>query len=194
MNESTNHPKHIILASASPRRQELLRLLLDSFAVQPAGIDESVREGEDPVDYAARMAREKARAMAGSGSPVLGADTAVVLADRVLGKPGDAARARGMLAALSDTTHRVYSAVCLVAPDGTERARMSISRVTFDPIPDSWIDAYVASGEPMDKAGAYAIQGRAGVWIRHLEGSFSGVMGLPLYETGAVLREAGLWA
>lgn len=186
----------LILASASPRRQELLRLLVDSFAVRPAGIDESVRAGEAPADYVARMAREKAQAIAGNspGEYVLGADTAVVLEDRFLGKPDDAGQAGEMLAMLSDRTHRVFSSVCLLTAAGGPRFRTSISRVTFDRIPESWIAAYVDSGEPMDKAGAYAIQGRAAVWIRHLEGSWSGVMGLPLYETGAVLREAGLWA
>ncbi|NEZ02931.1 septum formation inhibitor Maf [Wenzhouxiangella sp. XN201] len=189
-----NDRKRLILASASPRRRELLSLFDIDFDVRPAHIDESVGEGEVPTDYVRRMAREKALAMQvrGNGCFVIGSDTAVVLDGEILGKPLDDDEASNMLAALSGREHEVLSAVALVAPDGRIDERLSVTAVDLAELPAAWIARYVASGEPHDKAGAYGIQGAAGVWVRRLTGSYSGVVGLPLFETGELLREAGL--
>ncbi|RFF28428.1 MULTISPECIES: nucleoside triphosphate pyrophosphatase [unclassified Wenzhouxiangella] len=194
MNERTNIRTRLILASASPRRRELLSLFEIDFDVQPADIDETVREGEPPENYVRRMSREKAMAIHGQVDDcfVLGSDTAVVLDDECLGKPGDDEQAREMLERLSGREHRVLSAVALAATDGGIDERLSVTRVEFAQLPAAWIDRYVASGEPHDKAGAYGIQGAAGIWVRSLSGSYTGVVGLPLFETGELLREARL--
>ncbi|QOC22099.1 septum formation inhibitor Maf [Wenzhouxiangella sp. AB-CW3] len=186
--------KNLILASASPRRRELLGVFGIDFEVRPADIDESVLDGETPADYTLRLAVEKARAVAGDcpGGFVLGSDTTVALDGECLGKPVDAAQARDMLLRLSGTRHDVLSAVALVHPDGEVDSRLSTTIVDFAPLPAAWVDAYVDSGEPMDKAGAYGIQGAAGIWVRRLEGSYTGVVGLPQFETGELLRAAGL--
>lgn len=251
----------LILASRSPRRAELLRQVGIPFQVCASDIDETPRPAERPFDYARRMAREKALAarrglagasLASSGtvSPgmdlkglwLLGADTAVVAGDRILGKPLDEADARSMLRALSDRTHEVFSAVALVAgggnsdgagpgvgantsagisasagarlatsADATGRvgvpavdaadagparilADVSVTRVTFCALEAAAIDAYLATEEPWDKAGAYAIQGWAARFIRRIEGSYSGVVGLPLFETCALLDRVGIRA
>ncbi|WP_376695065.1 Maf family protein [Wenzhouxiangella sp. EGI_FJ10305] len=187
-----NTSSRLILASASPRRRELLSLFEIDFDVQPADIDETVREGEPPEDYVRRMAREKALAIHDRDDEgfVIGSDTAVVLDGECLGKPVDDDDARDMLERLSGTVHQVLSAVALVAPGGRVVERLSVTAVEFARPPGSWIDRYVASGEPHDKAGAYGIQGTAGIWVRSLSGSYTGVVGLPLFETGELLRKA----
>jgi septum formation protein len=185
---------NLILASASPRRRELLGIFGIDFEVRPADVDESVNGGETPADYTLRLAVEKAREVSRKCRDcfVLGSDTTVALGGECLGKPGDAEQARNMLERLSGTVHEVLSAVALVHPGGEVEARLSTTHVDFAELPAGWIRDYVASGEPMDKAGAYGIQGPAGVWVRHLDGSYTGVVGLPLFETGELLRQAGL--
>ena len=185
----------IYLASQSPRRRELLEQIGVSFRLLKVDIDESRHDGESARDYVQRLAEQKAIAGWGSLSaaeraPVLGADTAVVIDGEILGKPAGPEDASRMLTRLSGRTHDVLSAVCI--NDGTPRTRLSRSRVSFRPISDSELAAYCASAEPLDKAGAYGIQGRAAVFVSALEGSYSGVMGLPLYETAALLSELGI--
>ena len=184
----------LILASASPRRRELLGVFGIDFDVRPADIDESVISGETPADYTLRLAVEKASEVSGSyrGCFVLGSDTTVALGGECLGKPEDADQARVMLERLSGTVHEVLSAVALVHPGGRVETRLSTTQVDFAELPSAWISNYIASGEPMDKAGAYGIQGAAGIWVRRLDGSYTGVVGLPLFETGQLLRRAGL--
>jgi septum formation protein len=182
----------LVLASASPRRLELLaRLGVIPDAVTPADIDETPRKSELPLPYAERMAAEKAAAAAQPGSLVLAADTVVAAGRRILPKTDSEDEARVTLKLLSGRRHRVLSAVTAVAPDGTARHRLSASVVGFKRLSDEELDAYLASGEWRGKAGAYAIQGRAEALIRFLSGSHSGVMGLPLYETRALLRASG---
>jgi septum formation protein len=186
-----------ILASGSSRRRELLDQLGLHYAVVRADVEENVFAGEAPANYVNRIASEKARrvaATATSGLPVLAADTAVVLGGMILGKPEHSAGAREMLSRLSGHTHEVLTAVVLLTGDGVEHRRLSVSQVTFAPLEADWITAYCGSLEPLDKAGAYAIQGFAAQWISRLEGSYSGVMGLPLYETMELLRQAGIHA
>jgi septum formation protein len=182
----------LVLASASPRRLELLaRLGVTPDAVLPADIDETPRKGELPVPYAERMAAEKAAAAAQPGSLVLAADTVVAAGRRILPKTENEAEARATLQLLSGRRHRVLSAVTAVAPDGTARHRLSTSIVGFKRLSEAELEAYLASGEWRGKAGGYAIQGRAEALVRFLSGSHSGVMGLPLFETRALLRAAG---
>ena len=185
----------ILLASASPRRHELLKQLDVAFVVAAANIDESIFDDETPRDYVIRMAREKA--LAGLGQtmglmPALGSDTIVLLGDRILGKPGSRSEAEGMLQALSGQTHQVYSAVAIALQTGNVLDTINITAVTFADMPADWIRQYCQGDEPMDKAGAYAVQGGTGQFIRRIEGSYSGVMGLPLFETAELLRLAGL--
>ena len=190
MQEPDSDP-HIVLASSSPRRRELLRQIGVAFRVVPADVDESVLPAEQPADYVLRVAREKAEAVWARGNgaqPVLAADTAVVLDDCILGKPADRAEAVAMLRRLSDRTHEVFSAVAVRACPDRAADRVNVTRVTFAPLQPEWIEAYCDSGEPMDKAGAYGVQGCAAARIVRIEGSFSGVMGLPLYETSELLR------
>lgn len=182
------------LASRSPRRQELLLQLGLRFETLPADIPELPQPGEPAADYALRMARDKARAAqlrAPLALPVLGADTDVVLDGRILGKPADRDDALRMLAALADREHEVYSAVAVVLGERLESA-LSVTRVQFGPIPPGLAVAYWASGEPADKAGAYGIQGLGAQFVRGIQGSYSGVVGLPLYETVTLLREFGI--
>ena len=186
------------LASRSPRRSELLARLGLDFGVLEIDIPEQRQPGEAPDDYGRRVAREKAgagllRVMAVPGAVVLGADTEVVLDDDVFGKPSDDADAVAMLRRLSGRTHRVITAVSLVSAS-RELQAVSISEVTFAPLSDAGIVAYVAPGEPRGKAGGYAIQGCAQAFITHLSGSYSGVMGLPLFETATMLRALGVLA
>ncbi|HEY0312433.1 MAG TPA: nucleoside triphosphate pyrophosphatase [Allosphingosinicella sp.] len=182
----------LILASASPRRLELLaRLGIVPDAVVPAEIDETPRKGELPAPYAQRMAAEKARAVAEGGSLVLAADTVVAAGRRILPKAESEDEARAALTLLSGRRHRVLSAVALVDAEGRARHRLSASIVLFKRLSADELDAYIASGEWRGKAGGYAIQGRAEALVRSLSGSHSGVMGLPLYETRALLRAAG---
>lgn len=185
----------ILLVSGSPRRRELLGLLGVRFEVLDADIDETRRPGEDPAPYAERLAREKALAgiaRRGASRPALGADTIVLVDGEVLLKPVDRADARRMLQTLSGRSHEVFSGVAVALDADRVHQRMNRTRVEFGDIPRHWIDAYVGLDEPMDKAGAYAVQGLASQWIRCIEGSYSGVMGLPLFETAELLRLAGL--
>ena len=182
----------LVLASASPRRLDLLaRLGIVPEAIVPADIDETPRKSELPPLYAARMAAEKAAAVPGGGALVLAADTVVAAGRRILPKTEDEAEARAILALLSGRRHKVLSAVTLVDAEGKARHRLSTSIVAFKPLSAREIDFYLESGEWRGKAGAYAIQGRAEALVRFLSGSHSGVMGLPLYETRALLRSAG---
>ena len=195
----------VYLASKSSRRQELLRqlgvdfteLLLREAAGREPDIVEAPREGEDALEYVKRITRLKAsvawhrmtrRSL--TPKPVLAADTEVVLEGKVLGKPKDASDAIKMLAALSGRTHEVVTAVA-VRWEAQLAQTVSSSRVTFRVLQKDEIERYIATGEPFDKAGAYAIQGRAAAFIRHLEGSYSGVMGLPLFETAEILTKIG---
>lgn len=182
----------LILASASPRRLDILkRIGIVPDAVRPADIDESPRPGELPRVYAARMAAEKAGAARESGSIILAADTVVAAGRRILPKAMDEAEARTCLALLSGRAHRVYSAVTAVDSEGRARHRLSMTRVIFKPLTGSEIEAYLASDEWHGKAGGYAIQGLAEAFVRHMSGSHSGVVGLPLFETRALLLASG---
>lgn len=182
----------LILASASPRRRELIaRLGLTPDAINPADIDETPAKGELPRDYARRMAREKAEAAASNEGFVLAGDTVVAAGRRILPKAEDETTARQCLELLSGRRHRVYSAIALRAADGTVRERLSETMVLFKRLSGREIDAYIASGEWHGKAGGYAIQGVAEGLITRIQGSHSGVVGLPLYETRALLKAAG---
>lgn len=180
----------MVLASSSPRRRELLQQIGVSFRIQVQSVDETPRPDERPDAYVARLALEKARAVAAlnPGSVVLGADTTGVLAGQILVKPEHDADARRMLRAMSGRTHEVLTAVALVQ-DEREQVRVVRTEVTFCPLTDAQIDAYVATGEPADKAGAYGIQGFGAVLVAGIHGSYSNVVGLPLTETAALLRE-----
>jgi septum formation protein len=195
-----NSPQ-IYLASSSPRRRELLAQLGISVEVVSQDVPENRRAKEGPESYVKRLALEKAysglKGLGGKASlPVLGADTAVVVENKVLGKPTDKADALAMLQRLSGRSHRVLSAVAVVGRDDLgqdrEEVRVSESIVIFRSITEKECEAYWDTGEPSDKAGAYAIQGLAAVFIERLEGSYSGVMGLPLFETGELLQQFGI--
>ena len=181
----------LVLASASPRRQELLRNAGIPFEVQPAHIPENARPGEQARDCAERLAREKALAVAKQrpGDVVLGADTVVVVDGQMLGKPVDAADAIRMLRMLSAREHQVITGVCVVA-NGQSQVANETTTVTMSEISEDEIADYVATGEPMDKAGAYAIQGIASRWIPRIEGDYSNVVGLPVALVWRMLREA----
>ncbi len=186
----------LYLASRSPRRHELLARLGVPFAPLDPQVEEVRRPQESALDYVRRVATEKAQAgfalvAAEPDAVVLGSDTEVVLDDRVFGKPADAADAAAMLRILSGRTHQVITVVALAAHGRTESVTVE-SQVAFEELGEGDITAYVASGEPMGKAGAYAIQGGAERHIRHLAGSYSGVMGLPLQQTAQLLRQFGL--
>jgi septum formation protein len=182
----------IILASASPRRSELLEQIGVAFSVQPADIDETPRTAEMPGDYVERLAREKALAVAVSfpGKLVLGSDTSVVLDNAILGKPSGEHEARAMLTELSGTTHQVMTAIALAQGVRCESLLVT-TEVTFRSLSGDEIAAYVTTGEPMDKAGSYGIQGLGGIFVKELKGSYSAVVGLPLQETAALLADAG---
>lgn len=182
----------LVLASASPRRQELLHTAGISFVVQPADVDETPLAGELPRDCAERLAREKALAVwrVRRQDVVLGADTIVVVDDIILGKPRDADDAARMLRMLSGRAHSVITGVCLVGPGEDEvRTSSESTLVTMSELSDDEIRVYVATGEPMDKAGAYAIQGIAARWIPRIEGDYSNVVGLPVARVYRMLRE-----
>ncbi len=182
----------LILASASPRRRELLaRLGVEPDAVAPADIDETPLKGELPRSYAGRMAREKALAIDGGAAHVLAGDTVVACGRRILPKAEDEATARACLDLLSGRRHRVLSAIALAAPDGTLRERLSETQLKFKRLSRAEIDAYIAGGEWHGKAGGYAIQGTAEALIPWIQGSHSGVVGLPLFETRSLLKAAG---
>lgn len=184
----------LILASASPRRAELLRQLGLSFVVNAVDIDESPIIDEVPESYVKRLALEKARAVKQQYQEdevlVLGSDTAVIVNGHILGKPDDDQHARQMLRELSGKTHQVLTSVALIGRQ--ESYVLSRNEVSFKELNDEELAWYVATGESRDKAGAYAIQGKAALFIRRIEGSFSGVMGLPLYETGQLLKKQGI--
>lgn len=190
----------LVLASASPRRQELLRNAGMVFIVQPADIDESPLQNELPRVCAERLARGKALEVAKlrPGDTVLGADTIVVVDRVMLGKPRDAADAARMLRSLSGRTHQVITGVCLIGPQAPgktaqrrEDVRSESTSVTMCELSDEEISAYVATGDPMDKAGAYGIQGIASRWIPRIDGDYSNVVGLPISLVYRMLREAG---
>lgn len=184
----------LVLASASPRRQALLETLGIRVRRLPVDLDESPRAGEAPEALVRRLAEDKARAgfaLDGSGLPALGADTLVVLDGRTLGKPVDREAALAMLAALSGRAHAVLSAVAVATASGVQ-VRVSHSIVEFRDIPAEEAQRYWDTGEPRDKAGAYGIQGVGGIFVTRLDGSFSGVMGLPVAETEMLLRDAGI--
>lgn len=190
------HGHQIWLASGSPRRGELLTRIGVRFVVVTAATDESRLPGEPADGYVTRLALDKARAGRGAvpGSdprPVLGADTAVVVADEVLGKPCDRDDFVRMMRLLRGRSHRVLTAVAVIA-GGVERTALSTSRVTFRALEEEEIERYWATGEPLDKAGGYAIQGYGALFVAALEGSYSGVMGLPLFETGRLLEQSGI--
>ena len=182
----------LILASASPRRKELLELIGTEFVTDPADVDESRLPGESPENYALRIAVDKARTAATrySTGVVIGADTIVVLDDLIMGKPASAEDAGGMLRHLSGRTHRVLTAVALVdAATGTESSFIETTYVRFRRLTADEITDYVATGEPMDKAGAYGIQGRASVFVEGIDGCFFNVVGLPLSRLDKALKE-----
>jgi septum formation protein len=182
----------LVLASQSPRRRELLERMGFPIEVRPANTDESQHPGENAHDYVLRVAREKARAV--PGEIVLGADTSVVLRGAVLGKPADAQDARRMLRALSGQEHEVLTAVCVrrnAGALGVELDTVVATEVRFARLTGAQIDWYVSTGEPLDKAGAYALQGAGGAFVETVVGSVSNVVGLPLGETIQLLRRAG---
>jgi len=186
----------LYLASQSPRRRELLRQLGVEYRALDVDVPETRAPGEPPEEYVSRVALEKAQAglallESAEEAVVLGSDTEVVLDGEVFGKPADAGQARAMLQRLSGRTHTVVSAVWAASAAHTGQ-EVSISKVRFAPLEEAAIAAYVATGEPFGKAGGYAIQGRGAALVEHLEGSYSGVMGLPLFETARLLRRFGL--
>lgn len=189
----------LVLASASPRRRELLTQAGYSFAVHPAHVPEDPLPGEAPIAYVTRLAREKAEAVfrelsslpAESPPAVLGADTTVTLDNQILAKPEDAADAARMLRQLSGRSHHVITGVAVVTAGSTEVAA-EVTAVRFLSLSDAEIESYVATGEPMDKAGAYAIQGRAARWIPRIEGCYFNVVGLPLALVTAMLEPLGI--
>jgi len=192
--------RRLILASASPRRRELLAQAGYIFEVQPAHVNEDLRPDEDPIAYVVRLAREKAQSVfaeISSTSPasppavVLGADTTVTLDSHILAKPEDAADAARMLGLLSGRTHRVITGVALASAKGVEVAA-EVTGVQFLTLNDDEIAAYIATGEPMDKAGAYGIQGFAAKWIPRIEGCYFNVVGLPLALVNTMLESARL--
>ena len=182
-----------MLASASPRRRDLLaRLGVVPARIVSPDIDETPGRGEPPRDYVRRIAAAKAHTIArDAGECVLAADTTVVVGRRILGKPADEADLRAMLRLISGRRHHCLTAVVAIDRDGRARARLSDTMVAMKPLTAGEIDGYVASGEGMGKAGGYAIQGRAEAFVRHLTGSHSGVVGLPLFETRALLIACG---
>lgn len=190
--------KTIYLASRSPRRAELLQQIGLNFVVLPSDIDETPLLNELSHDYVVRLAAEKAQACFAQLQidkatlyPVLAADTTVSVDGRILGKPQDDDDAFQMLSSLSGRWHEVHTGIAVATIDGV-RTAISTTRVEMPKLPDAKIFAYVATGEPRDKAGAYGIQGLASTMIKRIEGSYSGVMGLPIYETTLLLEQAGI--
>ena len=187
----------LILASASPRRRDLLRGAGLAIQIRPVEILERLSQGESAIDYVRRLATEKALAglaerVEGDSPWVLGCDTTVTVAGAILGKPEDVNQAHAMLRSLSGREHVVATAWCLASPAGIQSVRHTTTRVRFRPLTDSEIAAYVATGEPMDKAGAYGIQGQAGLFVEGIEGSYDGVVGLPLTAVCTDLVNAGV--
>ncbi|MFZ7344444.1 Maf family protein [Avibacterium volantium] len=195
----TTQPQ-LYLASQSPRRLQLLQQLGLKVEIFNADIDETPKADELPADYVRRMAQEKNHAARqqleklahfAPHLPILSADTCVICDGKILGKPQDHVQAAQMLCLLSGRTHQVLTAVCVSLPD-QKYSLVQTSQVTFKPLTEQEISAYIRTGEPMDKAGAYGIQGVGGIFISHIEGSFSGVMGLPVFETAELLRQVGV--
>ena len=196
--------KKIILASQSPRRVALLKQMGIDCLVMPADIDETALSGESPSAYVLRLAEQKALAIVAKhrdsdlpdlnlpelNLPILAADTTVALGNTIFGKPENDADAFAMLKKLSGSTHQVHTAIAL-AFNGRCETVLNTTQVTMMPLSDAMISAYIATGEPLDKAGSYAIQGLAGNWIIRIEGSYTGVMGLPVYETALLLDKMG---
>jgi len=180
----------LLLASASPRRADLLRQIGVAFRVEPVPIDERERPGELPHDYVQRMAREKSIAAERQfgGGAILTADTTIAVDEKTLGKPASSAEALTMLTALAGRSHQVLSAVCLVKA-GRRAERLSVSTVTFAALSEQSIERYLACNESLDKAGGYAIQGAAAAFVERIDGSYSGVVGLPLMLTCQLLDE-----
>jgi septum formation protein len=194
VNEQEQKTRPVLrLASASPRRRQLLDLIGVPHVVTPADIDETPRPDEGAGDYVMRLAREKAEAVWARHQdlPVLAADTTVVVDNEILGKPESADEARAMLTKLSGRAHFVHTGIALRTVHGVE-VDISSTDVDFAPLTDDMIRAYWDSGEPQGKAGAYAIQGLGAVFVRDVAGSYTGVMGLPLFETAEMLRYAGI--
>jgi septum formation protein len=193
VNEAASPKPVLRLASASPRRRQLLDLIGVPHVVTPADIDETPRPAEPPGDYVVRLAREKAEAVWARHQdlPVFAADTTVVVDGEILGKPESAAEAVAMLGKLSGRGHYVHTGIALRTRHGVEDA-LSTTEVEFAPLTDDMILAYWESGEPQGKAGAYAIQGLGAVFVSDIAGSYTGVMGLPLFETAELLRHAGI--
>jgi septum formation protein len=188
----------IYLASRSPRRAELLQQIGVQFSVLPSDVDESEREHESPADYVLRLAKTKAETCMAmlvqenkAIRPILAADTTVSIDRKILGKPQDEADARAMLTLMSGKRHQVLTALAIATPQGIVTS-LSVTQVEMAELTASEIEAYIRSGEPFDKAGAYGIQGLASIFIKRIEGSYSGVMGLPIYETAQLLRSAGI--
>ena len=184
----------IYLASLSPRRCELLQQIHVKYQQVAVDVNETCYPNETPPNYVTRLAIAKAQAgyqATQKQRPTLGADTAVVLGKRIFGKPKDNAEAKVMLQQLSARRHQVMTAVAVIA-NARIYSRLSVSQIQFKSLSSEEIEAYIATHEPLDKAGAYGIQGKAAVFIEHLEGSYSGVMGLPLYETATLLEEIGV--
>lgn len=185
----------IILASSSPRRSELLRNATIPFRVKPAHVPEFPQAGEAPLDYCQRLARDKARAIHQQFSDcfVLGADTIVIADEHLLEKPANRDDAARMLRLLSDRTHQVSTGVCLIGPEKNsfEDVHTETTDVTFSPISDEEIRSYVASREPMDKAGAYGIQGIASRWARRIDGCYFNIVGLPIPLVYSMLKQHG---
>lgn len=182
----------IILASASPRRAELLTQMGVEFQIRPADVDETVKNGEQPGDYVLRLSQEKALAISllEPEAIVIGSDTSVVIGDHILGKPATEEEAVNTLQTLSARTHQVMTGLA-VAVDGYAETCLVTTSVTFRALRPDEIAAYVRSGEPMDKAGSYGIQGLGGIFVESLQGSYSAVVGLPLRETADLLAQAG---
>ena len=190
----TGDPPPLVLASTSPRRLELLaRIGIAPARIAAPDIDEDPLKAEPPRPYVLRIAQGKAAAVARApGEVVLAGDTTIAVGRRILGKPADAAEARAMLSLLSGRRHQCLSAVCVIDTAGVARTRLSATTLAFKRLEAAEIDRYLAGDEWRGKAGAYAIQGAAEAWVRMLSGSHSGVVGLPLFETAALLRTAGV--
>ena len=190
--------KTIILASQSPRRVALLKQMGIDCLVMPADIDETPLSDEPPSDYVLRLAEQKASAIVTklngqhANLLILAADTTVALGNAIFGKPENEADAFNMLKKLSGSTHQVHTAIAAAFKGKLETA-INTTQVTIMPLSDAMISEYIATGEPMDKAGSYAIQGLAGAWISHIEGSYTGVMGLPVHETALLLDKILGW-
>lgn len=189
-------PPQLVLASSSPRRREILGRLTDAFLVRPAAIDETPRDAEDPITYVVRLAEEKAQAVAGPDSVVIGADTSVVLDGEILGKPLDRTDAAATLRRLAGRRHDVVTGVAVAVTDAAGSTRITSgferSTVEVDPLSDETIAWYVATGEADDKAGSYGLQGAGGLFADRVDGSVSNVIGLPMGRLHQLCRDAGI--